>query len=278
MWWGGLLSLGPRQVQLHRPPTPTRNPPWRGIRCALPCRRVAPGFAVPARAAACCLVGGAPVPRVYTNGYEWRGAEKSAIWGGVDVASDNLQDSSHRRLARAPRRGLRGQSPQVNPTTFASRAVRRSPVSRFFPCPVGILRTPVDTNPKLAFTSRYAGLALQLAVAVAACPAVVTERVAAGKLIFPRRRSWVLVLVAGHGLRSVDGERPGRAVDGELIQAHFGVADELWGLVRRMCLEPACPAVAALGRGHGGVVVGAVALLVCLLAPLRLFKAVSACN
>ena len=31
--------------------------------------------------------------------YVWRGAEKGAIWGGVDVASDNLHASSHRRLA-----------------------------------------------------------------------------------------------------------------------------------------------------------------------------------
>ncbi len=34
------------------PPTPTRNPPWRGGRFAPPCRRFAPGFALRARAAA----------------------------------------------------------------------------------------------------------------------------------------------------------------------------------------------------------------------------------
>ena len=28
------------------PPTPTRNPPWRGARFASPWRRVAPGFAL----------------------------------------------------------------------------------------------------------------------------------------------------------------------------------------------------------------------------------------
>ena len=67
--------------------------------------------------------------------YVWRGSEKGAIWGGVDVASANLQNSNHRRLARAPRRGLRGQSSQVLPNTNASRAVRRSPVSRLFPSP-----------------------------------------------------------------------------------------------------------------------------------------------
>ena len=65
----------------------------------------------------------------------YRGSEKGAIWGGVDVASANLQNSNHRRLARASRRGLRGQSPQVLPNTNASRAVRRSPVSRLFPSP-----------------------------------------------------------------------------------------------------------------------------------------------
>ncbi len=54
----------------------------------------------------------------------------------VDVASANLQDSNHPRLARAPRRGLRGQTSQVLPTIIASRAVRRRPASRFFPRPV----------------------------------------------------------------------------------------------------------------------------------------------
>ncbi len=37
------------------------------------------------------------VPHFYALGYEWRDAEKSAIWGGVDVASDNRQDSKHAR-------------------------------------------------------------------------------------------------------------------------------------------------------------------------------------
>ncbi len=41
-----------RQFWLHRPPTPTRNPPCRGMRFAVPWRRVAPGFALRARAAA----------------------------------------------------------------------------------------------------------------------------------------------------------------------------------------------------------------------------------
>jgi len=180
-------------------------------------------------------------------------------------------------LARAPRGGLRGLRPQAPPATSASRPVRRSPVSRFFPRPDG-LRTPIDANPKLALTRRHAGLALQVAVAVAVGPAVVAERVAAGHLVFARRRSWVFVLVARHGLRRVDGEWPGRSVDGELIQAHFGVAESLGGLIRGMRSKPTCPAAAPLRRGHGGVVVGAVALLVRLLASLRLFKAVSACN
>ncbi len=73
----------------------------------------------------------------------WRGPEKGAIWGGVDVASANLQDSNHRRLARAPTRGLRGQSSQVLPNTNASRAVRRSPVSRLFPSPGRSAPVPV---------------------------------------------------------------------------------------------------------------------------------------
>jgi len=41
---GSLRELGAGQSLLHRPPTPTRNPPWRGIRCALPCRRVRAGL------------------------------------------------------------------------------------------------------------------------------------------------------------------------------------------------------------------------------------------
>jgi len=181
------------------------------------------------------------------------------------------------RLARAPRPGLRGLRPPALPATLASRAVRRTPASRFFPRP-GVLRTPVHANPKFALTSRHAGHVLQLAIAVAARPAVVAQRIAAGQLILARRWPWELVLVGGHGLRRVCREWAGGAVDGELIQAHFGVADALGGLCRRMGLEPFGPAVAALCDGYRGVVVGAVALLVRLLASLRLFKAVSACN
>jgi hypothetical protein len=53
------------------------------------------------------------------------------MWGGVDVASDNRHACNQLRLARAPRRGLRGHRRQAQPATFASRAVRRSPASRF---------------------------------------------------------------------------------------------------------------------------------------------------
>ena len=58
------------------------------------------------------------------------GARGNAMRECDDVASANWQDSNQRQLARAPRRGLRGQSSQVHPTTFASRAVRRTLVSR----------------------------------------------------------------------------------------------------------------------------------------------------
>ena len=51
-WPGGSCRAG--LVWLHHPPTPTRSPPCRGRRFALPWRRVAPGFALRARAAACC--------------------------------------------------------------------------------------------------------------------------------------------------------------------------------------------------------------------------------
>ncbi len=49
--------------------------------------------------------------------------------------SDNPQDGSHPGLARAPRPGLRGLRPPALPATLASRAVRRTPASRFFPRP-----------------------------------------------------------------------------------------------------------------------------------------------
>ena len=75
------------------------------------------------------------MPPAFVDGYEWRDAEKGAMGGGVDVASANLQDSDQPRLARAPRRGLPGPRPQVLPTRFASRAVRRNPASRLFPRP-----------------------------------------------------------------------------------------------------------------------------------------------
>jgi hypothetical protein len=68
-------------------------------------------------------------------------------------------------------------------------------------------------------------------VAVAVGPAVVADGIAAGQLVFTRRRSWVFVLIARHGLRLVDGEWPGRSVDGELLEAHFRVADSLGWLV-----------------------------------------------
>ena len=75
--------------------------------------------------------------------------KKPRSWGGVDVASDNRQDSNHPRLARAPRRGLRGPGPQVLPTTSASRAVRWNPVIAFFPrpdsCGASVTAAPVLT-------------------------------------------------------------------------------------------------------------------------------------
>jgi len=50
------------------------------------------------------------------------------VWGGV--ARDNRHACNHRRLARAPRLGLPGLRPQAQPASYASRAVRHSPVSR----------------------------------------------------------------------------------------------------------------------------------------------------
>ena len=56
---GGVQRIASPRFWLHRPPTPTRSPPCRGMRFASPWRRSAPGFALRARAAACYL--GCPV-------------------------------------------------------------------------------------------------------------------------------------------------------------------------------------------------------------------------
>ncbi len=53
------------------PPTPTRNPPWRGIRFALPCRRVRAGLR---RSGSRCRL---PVGKVGGPVSVWRGAEKT---------------------------------------------------------------------------------------------------------------------------------------------------------------------------------------------------------
>jgi len=129
-WVGGMLWFD----YTARPPPPVILPGAAGASHCL-AGAFAPGFAVPARAAACCLIGGVSVPHFYAPGYEWRGAEKGAMWGGVDAACANPQDSSHRGLAHATRLGLRGLRLQAPPATFASRAVRRSPASRLFPRP-----------------------------------------------------------------------------------------------------------------------------------------------
>ena len=74
--------------------------------------RPPPPVILPAAAGAALRLGGAlrraspfglALPRVFgkfvVHVSVWRGAEKGAIWGGVDVASDNRQDSNHPRLA-----------------------------------------------------------------------------------------------------------------------------------------------------------------------------------
>ena len=82
-----------------------------------------------------------------------------------------------------------------------------------------------------------------------------------------RDRLWLLVR-----------KRPRRPVDGQLLQAHFCVANEFGRLILRLLVEPVAPAVSALIGGHRWIEVGAVALLVVVGASLGLFKAGSACN
>ena len=122
-------------VWLHHPPTPTRSPPCRGRRFALPWRRVAPGFALRARAAACC------VGNLVVHVSVWRGAaERDA--GVRRRVSDNRQDSNPPRLARAPRGGLRGLGPQsIRPHLQAAPSVE--PPCRVPPCPGMPASTPV---------------------------------------------------------------------------------------------------------------------------------------
>ena len=99
------------------PPTPTRNPPWRGMRFALPCRRIRAGLRP--SGSRCRLLFGKVVVHVSVC----RGAaERDA--GVRRRVSDNRQDSNHPRLARAPRGALRGPRPQAPPATFARRPVR----------------------------------------------------------------------------------------------------------------------------------------------------------
>ncbi len=120
----------------------TARPPPPGILPAAPCaslglggasRRASP-FGL---AGGCCLEG---AWRTWLGGRRTdvrgssvsvcRGAEQRGDVGRSRRVSAKLQDSNHHRLARAPRLGLPGPSPQVHPTRSASRAVRRSPMSR----------------------------------------------------------------------------------------------------------------------------------------------------
>ena len=119
-----------------RPPPPVVLP---GAAFALLCLAgaFAPGFALRTRAAACRFgkVGGLVSVR--------RGAEKGAIWGGVDVASDNRQDSNQPRLAASSEARLAWSRPPVHPTTSASRAVSWNPVTGFFRAPLAAAPAPV---------------------------------------------------------------------------------------------------------------------------------------
>ncbi len=162
-WWSGgrmspcgLSCRGVRAgcwigwvVRFDRPaptPTPTRNPPWRGIRFALPCRRVRAGLRP---AGSRCRL---PVGKVVRPVSVWRGAEKTASWGGVDVTSDNLgrQQAAAGLGARAPLRlpCVSGDErnafrPRVNPAAPPRRPTRaRAAPSDAAPCRA-FFRAPV---------------------------------------------------------------------------------------------------------------------------------------
>ncbi len=120
--WYGLITP-------PRPPPPVILP---GAAFASLCLAGAFGAGLRPSGSRCRL----PVGKVLASCLRMEGRGKNPSWGGVDVTSDNRQDSNHPRLARVPRLGLRGPGPQVLPTTSASRAVRWNPVSGFFRAPV----------------------------------------------------------------------------------------------------------------------------------------------
>ena len=107
MWWGVVDECGGGfgLITPPRPPPPVVLPAAAFASLCLG-GAFAPGFALRARATAhglgrflgTCRDGSARSDAVRDVSV-WRGAEKGAIWGGVDVANDNRQDSSHLRLA-----------------------------------------------------------------------------------------------------------------------------------------------------------------------------------
>jgi hypothetical protein len=167
-------------------------------------------------------------------------------------------------------------------TPVASRSpVNQSRVAcawcRALPCP-GCLRAPIHTNPKLALASCHTALVFHLAIRIAAGPSIIAERDAPRRVILAGGRTRVLVLEGRDRLRVLARKRPRRPVERELLETHFGVADELRRLVLGLLIEPSAPTTATLIQGYRGVEVGAVALLVVISASLGLFKAGSACN
>ncbi len=76
----------------------------------------------------------------------WRGAEKTASWGGVDVRVTIGKTATRSDWREFRGDGLRGPGSQVPPTTSASRAVRRNPVSAFFRAPVRHCCNSVSKN------------------------------------------------------------------------------------------------------------------------------------
>ena len=147
---------------------------------------------------------------------EYRGAEKGAIRGSVErlglhLWSDALEGFDHASLASE-------LAPIWGGCCLADwHSLRRlHPTSRRFSRP-GILRAAVDADSELALAGRYAGLVFHFAVAVALCPAVIAQGVAAGLLVFAGGWAWVFVLVGGEGLGGVVGwERASGDVDTEL--------------------------------------------------------------
>ena len=124
----------------------------RGIRCAVPCRRFAPGFALRARAAACCLMGVATASHFSVTGYEWRGAaRRSAVREPpcVSIYTGERLAMGSTAIGSAPSRMSTCGSVATGPPIASRPVASRSPVTRFHPQGSRIALRPAGSRCRL---------------------------------------------------------------------------------------------------------------------------------